>query len=419
MIITVTPNPALDLTWHVAALEIGGVHRADAGKSRAGGKGLNVARVAHAQGASAVAITTSGGATGAEFAAELDASGVPHVLVPVTASTRRSIALVDEALGDTTIVNERGEAPTDVEWTALKDAVARALARVSASEAGAVGLGDAAGPDADGQDVLVISGSLPPGTPDDLLPSLIRLGRDAGATVIVDTSGPAMLTAADAGASVLKPNQHELRDATGLDDPIEGARELLRRGVELVLLSLGADGMLAVSAAPSEPRASGAAAVAGHTQGADTPDYGQIRGKRPLSGVSAPDVERDGGLPTVASGADAAPVSILHARLDTALAGNPTGAGDAGVAACAVLMDAGIRDPEAILRRATAWSAAAVLMPLAGDIHPSWPELERALTVTTRPDLADAHPGTERQLPERESRAADPGTAESDPKETR
>jgi hypothetical protein len=82
-------------------------------------------------------------------------------------------------------------------------------------------------------------------------------------------------------------------------------------------------------------------------------------------------------------------------------------------------MDAGIRDPEAIQRRATAWSAAAVLMPLAGDIHPSWPELERALTVAARPDLADAHPGTERQLPERESRAADPGTAESDPKETR
>ncbi|GAA2872240.1 1-phosphofructokinase family hexose kinase [Microbacterium arabinogalactanolyticum] len=387
MIITVTPNPALDLTWHVAALEIGGVHRADAGKSRAGGKGLNVARVAHAQGASAVAITTSGGATGAEFAAELDASGVPHVLVPVTASTRRSIALVDEALGDTTIVNERGEAPTDVEWTALKDAVARALARVSASDARADGLGDAAGPDAGGQDVLVISGSLPPGTPDDLLPSLIRLGRDAGAAVIVDTSGPAMLTAADAGASVLKPNQHELRDATGLDDPIEGARELLRRGVELVLLSLGADGMLAVSAAPSEPRASG-------TPGEEREHDGELR-------------------------ADAAPVSILHARLDTALAGNPTGAGDAGVAACAVLMDAGNHDPEAILRRATAWSAAAVLMPLAGDIHPSWPELEHALTVTARPDSVDAHPGPERQLPERESRAADPGTAESDPKETR
>src|SRR5690606_38208270 len=98
-------------------------------------------------------------------------------------------------------------------------------------------------------DVLVISGSFPPETPERLLPALIRIGRDAGAVVIVDTSGPSLLRAADAGASVLKPNEHELRDATGLDDPVDGARELVRRGAELVLLSLGAEGMLAVSAA--------------------------------------------------------------------------------------------------------------------------------------------------------------------------
>jgi sugar/nucleoside kinase (ribokinase family) len=73
---------------------------------------------------------------------------------------------------------------------------------------------------------------------------------------------------------------------------------------------------------------------------------------------------------------------IVHATPPRALAGNPTGAGDAAVAACAVLMDAGIHDPAELLRRATAWSAAAVLMPLAGEIHPSWRELERDLTLT-------------------------------------
>jgi sugar/nucleoside kinase (ribokinase family) len=83
---------------------------------------------------------------------------------------------------------------------------------------------------------------------------------------------------------------------------------------------------------------------------------------------------------------------VLHARLETPLAGNPTGAGDAGVAACAVLMDAGIRDPDRILRRATAWSAAAVLMPLAGDIHPTWPDLEAALTVTAGPPASSHFP---------------------------
>ncbi|WP_407358884.1 1-phosphofructokinase family hexose kinase [Microbacterium sp. LTA6] len=315
MILTVTPNPALDLTWHLDSIRVAETHRADAAVARAGGKGLNVARVAHAQGAGARAITTVGGRTGEEFAAELQASGVPHRLVPVAGSTRRSIALVDESLGDTTVVNERGLNPTDAEWAMLVGEVADGLP---------------------GAGVLVISGSLPPGAPDTLLPLLIGIGRDAGVPVIVDTSGPALLQAADAGASVLKPNAAELAEATGLDDPIEGARVLLDRGASLVLLSRGADGMLAISAAGS---ADGAAES----------------------------------------------LHILHARLPESLAGNPTGAGDAAVAACAVLLDAGVDDPEQILRRATAWSAAAVLMPLAGEIHSSWPDLERAVEIRPLP----------------------------------
>lgn len=314
MIVTVTANPALDLTWHVERIVPGGTHRADTGQSRAGGKGVNVARVAHAQGAEVCAITTTGGATGAEFTAELTASAVPHVLLPVQAATRRSVALVDEALGDTTIVNERGISPTAEEWQRLRQSVVATLR-------------NAAGPAAP---VLVLSGSLPPGTPDDVLPALIADGRAAGAVVIADTSGPALLAAADAGANVLKPNEHELVEATGHTDPIDGARDLLRRGASLVLLSRGADGLQAITATT------------------------------------------DGG------------VRVLHARLDAPLAGNPTGAGDAAVAACAVLAADGVTDPERIVRRATAWSAAAVLMPLAGEIHPSWTDLERALTLTSK-----------------------------------
>lgn len=302
MILTVTPNPALDLTWRVDRLIEGGTHRADAGAARAGGKGLNVARVAHAEGADVLAITTTGGRVGQEFAAELRGSGVPHALVPVAAETRRSIAVVDESLGDTTIINERGSNPTDPEWAALLAEVVERLP---------------------GTRVLVVSGSVPPGAPDSLLPMLIAVGRDAGVPVIVDTSGPALLRAADAGATVLKPNAAELVEATGITDPVAGARSLIARGTELVLLSLGAEGMLAVTAS-----------------------------------------------------------ALVHARLDEPLAGNPTGAGDAGVAACAVLYAEGVRDPEQILRRATAWSAAAVLTPLAGDISPRWTELEQQLLLS-------------------------------------
>ncbi|MEV4669394.1 1-phosphofructokinase family hexose kinase [Microbacterium sp. LWO12-1.2] len=302
MILTVTPNPALDLTWHVSRLTIGETHRADAGAVRAGGKGLNVARVAHAEGAAVRAITTAGGRSGAEFAEELVRSGVPHALVPVAQDTRRSIAIVDEALGDTTIINERGLNPSDQEWADLLAAVVDALPSAR---------------------VLVISGSLPPGAPDGFLPLLIAVAKDAGVPVIVDTSGPALLQAADAGASVLKPNRAELAEATGITDPIDGAHALLARGAELVLLSLGASGMLAVTAS-----------------------------------------------------------DLVRARLDEPLAGNPTGAGDAAVAACAVLYAEGERDPELILRRAAAWSAAAVLMPLAGDISPQWPALAAQLRVS-------------------------------------
>lgn len=301
MILTVTPNPALDLTWSVERLEFGGSHRADAAAVRAGGKGLNVARVAHARGAEVLAITTAGGRTGDALSADLAAGGVPHRLVRVAAPTRQSAAIVDEHRGDATIVNERGANPTDAEWATLFGEVVDALP---------------------GARVLVISGSLPPGAPDTLLPLLVTTARDAGVPTIVDTSGPALLRAADAGASVVKPNAAELADATGMSDPITGARSLIARGVELVLLSLGAQGMLAVSA-----------------------------------------------------------TRVLHARLDAPLAGNPTGAGDAAVAACAVLYAEGMRDLETVLRRATAWSAAAVLMPLAGEISDRADELEARLVV--------------------------------------
>lgn len=310
MIVTVTPNPALDLTWHVGGLVIGSTHRADAAAVRAGGKGLNVARVADAQGAQVLAVTTAGGRTGEELTGELQASGVPHVLVPVEAATRRSAAVVDERSGDATILNERGVNPTDEEWATLRRAVEAALPTAS---------------------VLVISGSLPPGAPQTLLPALTEAGRRADIPVIVDTSGPALLQAADAGAAVLKPNAEELIEATGRTDVIEGALELIARGTELVLVSRGSDGMLAVTAS-----------------------------------------------------------GIHQARLPEPLSGNPTGAGDAAVAACAVLLASGVKEPVELLRRATAWSAAAVLMPLAGEIDPGWAELEQRVEVSAVLDAETA-----------------------------
>ncbi len=304
MILTVTPNPALDLTWHVDSIHAGETHRADAAATRAGGKGHQ-----RGQGRARPRGRRAGDQHGRRSAPATSSPpncGRAGYRIGWCPWRGRPVAVSPSSIeqrGDTTVINERGLNPTDAEWAALVGEVVDALP---------------------GAGVLVISGSFPPGAPRTLLPLLIGLGKDAGIPVIVDTSGPALLQAADAGASVLKPNAAELVEATGIADPIEGARVLLERGASLVLLSRGAEGMLAITA----------------------------------------------------SGWD-----ILHARLPEALAGNPTGAGDAAVAACAVLLDAGVTDPEQILRRATAWSAAAVLMPLAGEIHASWPDLERAMEI--------------------------------------
>lgn len=337
MILTVTPNAALDLTWWVDRIEPGATHRVPGGMARAGGKSLNVARVAHQQGSSVLAIATAGGATGAELELELHESALPHQLVPVAVSTRRSVALYDAANDETSIFNEFGANHSDAEWQALLDAVDAALPRTSC---------------------LVGSGSLPAVTTGDRDPGsefdttgfyaeLVRRAADRGIPSIVDTSGPGLLAAADAGATVLKPNRDELTAATDISDPILAARSLVARGAALVLLSLGSAGMIAVAA--DEPH------------------------------------------------------RYLSARLPAALTGNPTGAGDAAVAAVASCFaeaaqrgDGRAPHIEAILRRATAWSAAAVLMPLAGEISPLHRELAERLIVEFHADATSApNPPTE------------------------
>lgn len=301
-ILTVTANPAIDLTYAIPKLIPGASHRVPTPLLRAGGKGVNVARVVHQTGCPAVAVAPVGGASGIEFRAELAASGVSHALVDVAAATRRSMAFVDSAAGQTSIFNEAGRPLTPTEWEDL-------LRLVDAHLAGA--------------GVLVGSGSLPHGAAPHFYADLVLRARVHGVPSIIDTSGEALLTAAEAGVDVVKPNHHELLDATGAPTIDAGARFLLDRGARTVLVSCGEDGMYLY---------------------------------RP----------------------DEVPLWATLPRFD----GNPTGAGDAAVAAIAVALAAGVTSGETMLRLATAWSAAAVLMPAAGELHVSYQSLEPAVTLS-------------------------------------
>lgn len=292
MIVTVTPNPALDHTYTLPALEPGQTHRVRAATTRSGGKGLNVARVLHDQGHRVIAVAPAGGNSGEEFAVRLRGDGLPHELVPVLAPTRRSVAIVDVEHNLTTILNEAGDNHTESEWQELTRVAARALT---------------------GSTCLVVSGSLPAEADDRFFPDLVARSKFHGVPSVIDTSGPALLASAKAGATVLKPNRQELSDALGELDPVRGAQALIGMGAGMVVVSLGDQGMLLIT---SE-----------------------------------------------------APGLLWRARLPRVLMGNPTGAGDAAVAAIAGSLSDGATDPAKIIRLATGWSAAAVLMPLAGEIR--------------------------------------------------
>ena len=94
MILTLTPNPALDVTYQVDRLRPGHTHRVGTVSERAGGKGFNVSRVLHEMGVPTLAVAPAGGVLGDSIRADLEASGVPHALLPVSAPSRMTVAVV-------------------------------------------------------------------------------------------------------------------------------------------------------------------------------------------------------------------------------------------------------------------------------------------------------------------------------------
>jgi 1-phosphofructokinase len=229
MIVTVTPNPSLDRTLEVEALHRGEVVRAYADRSDPGGKGVNVSRALVANGHPSRAVLPLGGADGELLASLLQGLGIEVAAVPIADAIRSNVTVV-EPDGTVTKLNAPGPRLSDVEVEALLE---RAVAAT------------------DGAAWVVGSGSLAPGTPDDLYARLAAAVRPVGVRVAVDTSGPALESVLAAGPDVLKPNEEELSEVTGvvpetLGDVVLAANELRSKGVGTVLVSLGPSGAVLV-----------------------------------------------------------------------------------------------------------------------------------------------------------------------------
>ncbi|GGT25209.1 1-phosphofructokinase family hexose kinase [Streptomyces chromofuscus] len=227
MILTVTPNTALDITYRVRSLRPHSTHRVSEVTERPGGKGLNVARVLAALGHEVTVTGFAGGGTGRIVQERLTTTpGVVDALVPIGGATRRTIAVVDELSGDTTQLNEPGPTITPPEWSAFQEAYEGLLASASA---------------------VALCGSLPPGVPVGAYAGLIRTARAAGVPVLLDTSGEALRRGVAARPDIVKPNSDELAELTGSHEPSRAAHAARRRGAHAVVASLGAEGLLAAT----------------------------------------------------------------------------------------------------------------------------------------------------------------------------
>lgn len=226
-IVTMTVNPALDVSTSTERVEP--EHKLRCGPSRLdpGGGGVNVSRVIARLGGHAPAVVALGGPTGEAYRRLLEVEGVTARLVPIAGSTRESFTVDETSTGKQYRFVLQGPEVTEAEWSACLDATAASLV---------------------GGGWVVPSGSLPPGAPDDLYARLARLARDAGARCVVDASGEALAAAVSEGVFLVKPSGRELGELVGgtlstIDEKVDAARELVaRRDVEVVVLSLGADG---------------------------------------------------------------------------------------------------------------------------------------------------------------------------------
>ncbi|GAA5609831.1 1-phosphofructokinase family hexose kinase [Streptomyces platensis] len=257
MILTVTLNAALDITYRVPRLHPHTTNRITEVSERPGGKGLNVARVLAALGHRTVATGFAGGGTGEALRALLAETEVTDALVPVGGATRRTVAVVDAATGDTTQLNEPGPVVSPAEWDTFLGTYRELLGEARA---------------------VALCGSLPPGVPVDVYARLTRAARSAGVPVLLDTSGEPLRRGLAARPDLAKPNADELAALTGSTEPLRAARDARRRGAHAVAASLGPDGMLAVTAdgtwqaAPphriaGNPTGAGDSAVAGLLSG--------------------------------------------------------------------------------------------------------------------------------------------------------
>lgn len=226
MILTLTLNPAIDMSYQLDELKIDTVNRCDRVIKTAGGKGLNVTRVLDCVHADVLATGLLGGKTGEFIEEELDKASIKHQFVKIQSNTRHCIAIMHE--GNQTEILEGGPTISEDESECFLDAYEELL---------------------DKSTVVTASGSLPKGLSKSFYKKLIEIASRKGKKFLLDTSGEALKKSIEAKPYLIKPNQEELAALIGKPieteaDVLNSVKELSKTGIPFIVVSLGKDGAL-------------------------------------------------------------------------------------------------------------------------------------------------------------------------------
>ena len=239
---TVSLNPAIDRTLWIDTLAAGTSHLARAEHIQAGGKGFNVAAGLVSLGMPVTACGWLGADNAARFEAALAARGIIDAMERVPGATRENIQVTDMARQQTTCVDLPGIA-FDLATRHMAEAALMRTLRARLRPG----------------DWCLLTGSLPPGIDAETLVQLAVAAQACGARVVIDTGGEALgivlrrLAGTISQPLLVKPNRCELeafaaRPLPSVADVVVAAREVAALGVRHVLVTLGAEGAVAVSA---------------------------------------------------------------------------------------------------------------------------------------------------------------------------
>lgn len=231
-IVTVSLNPAIDQSVYVPGFAAGEVNRVVGEQSDPGGKGVNVASFLADLGLTAAVTGFLGRDNAAVFEKLFASKAIADHFVRLAGNTRINIKIIDETRQRVTDINFPGRTLSAADLDTLRQRIVALLAT---------------------HDWFVLSGSLPAGVPVGFYAELVSLLKRAGKQVVLDASGEPMRQALAAAPHAIKPNITELEEVLGCRLPDEAAavaaaREILGRGVELVVISMADRGALFVDA---------------------------------------------------------------------------------------------------------------------------------------------------------------------------